>query len=293
MRVLMVLLVCAAVWAQVPDGMNPEQVTPTASVTTTQVVETRPHVQLRPLTAQEEADVRAYMQKYMPGIVKSGDDPRAVESAIRFLLGIDQSHDTPLTRRPKEYEADWQTATQLLNRTRWLGSVDVPQPRPLPPFTPAYGVPPVEPTELAELPEIPGLVQLPPVWLEPVRLDCQAPSTPCPPTVCRRPAGAIWYGGGGARNEWNVGSIWGYWRDEPPQNKPPEPPGPCPPGEPPPSPPPGGGCDDCGPPPPANPNLPGNGGPGNNPGPPATPGVGGGSPPPHGGTGGAYPAPNK
>lgn len=297
---LTLLSTCAAVWAQVPDGMNPEQVAPTSPATTITVpVHVESYVPARTLDAREVAFIATV--PHTPNPFGGTDD---LQEAVRQMVTAKIVHVPEggkfVVNTSGNYWRQFQGWT-----APYRGSVTVPQPHPLPLFTPAARVVEMETTELDELPEISGLTQLPPVWIEQVDFDCRPAPTPCPPPVCRRPTGAVWYGSGGGRVETNIGYAWGYWRNEPPQPGD----GTCPPGKPPEPPSPGqaggGNGDPSGPgqggpggyepqpPPPSgyDPGIPGNGGPGNNPPPPATPSQGGGSTPPGGGTGGAYPAP--
>lgn len=78
--------------------------------------------QLRQLSAGEVAQINSYLAA-RPGLRKSGNY-EATREALIFLTQIDQSH-FPLTREPKDYLADYQNFTQLLNRVNWYVRVPV------------------------------------------------------------------------------------------------------------------------------------------------------------------------
>lgn len=186
--------------------------------TTSQTVQHRTRV--RPLTAEEENAVSAYLCKHRQGF--TGDNYAATDNALHFLLGINQSH-LPLTRTPAQYMADYQTFTQLLGLTDWW--VDIPTPQLVIP--PLGLLPAVNPSQS---------VQLTPVHLNLANVNCTQPvCVALPVTVC--PAGAVAFGQAGERRERVIGGVAGIQRHEqrPPEDET------CGPGEPGPKPPPNNG----------------------------------------------------
>ncbi|MDO8443900.1 MAG: hypothetical protein Q7S80_00100 [bacterium] len=71
---------------------------------------------LRELSPNEKAAIGAYMAAH--GGDGSCQNQRALRNALEFLTRIDQSH-FPLSRSAREYLADYQVFTQVLNRVDW------------------------------------------------------------------------------------------------------------------------------------------------------------------------------
>lgn len=84
--------------------------------------------QPRQLSAAETASIDAYMVAHR---TMSAQNARSLRAALLFLTAMNQSH-FPLTRTPAQYLADYQTFTQMYNRTDWY--VNIPEERKLPPF---------------------------------------------------------------------------------------------------------------------------------------------------------------
>jgi len=115
--IVVLALFCAAVWAQ---GEPVAQTDQTSIRLPVQKV-----LQIRPLTAAEDAAVAAYIQQYKAGL--TSQNYVALGNALRLLIGVDQTH-VPLTRTPAQYMADYQTFTQLLGRTDWYVNLPIQQP---------------------------------------------------------------------------------------------------------------------------------------------------------------------
>lgn len=85
-------------------------------------VEVQKVADLRDLMAEEVRAIDTEMAKY--GSNMSEKNRQALRAAMEFLVRIDQSH-LPLTRRPADYLADYQTFTQMLNRVKWYVNMPV------------------------------------------------------------------------------------------------------------------------------------------------------------------------
>lgn len=159
--------------------------------------------QLRRLTVSECRAIDQYLYKYWQ---ISAHNRQSLRAALEFLVAIDQSH-VPLTRKPAQYFADYQTFTQLYNRTDWYANV--PQYR-LPAFTPSQDC---------------GSVQAPSLCLDFEAGECKIVTATCPPEAYR-------FGSQGDREEALIGGFSFGEREIKEKEKPPPPsPVTCPPGE--------------------------------------------------------------
>lgn len=139
----------------------------------------------RPLTASEYEAVDDYLRRYAPKM--SEVNVRSLRAGLPFLVGIDQSH-VPLTRKPAEYLADYQTYTQLLERTEMY--VWVPRQEFCLPEFKCSG-------SQGKL----CLADIPP---------CKEEVVPCQ-TACPAPAGALRISRPGDREEANIAGAWWGW----------------------------------------------------------------------------------
>lgn len=162
MRHFALILICAAAAvAQMDVGPSSGGYYSTASAQRIEIerVPVRWRANPRSLTSVEEEAVRRYMREYGPRLSAGNRD--ALEAALRFLVGMEQSH-VPLTRTPAMYLADYQSFTQTSVRIdKW---VEIERQK-LPPLGPK---PPVE---------------CPPVLNPPTRPFCPTPGQPLQP-IC-------------------------------------------------------------------------------------------------------------
>ena len=158
---------------EVPEMAQPVQVVVTNATAQMPVQHVaRPRI----LTNAENLAIADYLaghRKYL-----STENYENLCVAIPFLVAIGQSH-TPLTRRPKEYQSDYQIITQVTGKIDWYVNI--------PAFAPIAGTSPLVAPEFC--------------------LDAPvAPICSSPPVV-----GAYRFGSNADRQETTVGSVSGNW----------------------------------------------------------------------------------